>query len=371
MYFMENTDPVKQEFITQLEDRLAEFLPVDISDDAVVSIQEVIKGNDQKLTGVSIHEPGSNISPTIYIDEMIEEYRDGADIDMLLDKVANIYTAHRTPPELNFDVTRVTDFESVKDMLVTKVVNSELSEEFLANVPHKEFGDLSVICQIRLNEIDGNMATITVKDDILKNWDVSFDEVMEIATANDLSLTEPKLVPMQALIMGMMYGEEYEQDTFLPLSAEQDMPMFVLQTSDKINGAKLLNQPEIMEQISEFLGSDYIVLPSSIHESIIVPCNENRFDMQELGQMVRDVNGAEVRPDEILSDHAYVYSKDEKVLTFEKDGEQVTMKFTKEVKKPEPKKEGVKAKLKAGIEKSKALDSKPKAPVKNKEAVLA
>lgn len=374
MYFTENTDPVKQEFINYLEDNIVNFLSDRISDESVLSIQEVVKGNDQKLTGVSIHEPGNNISPTIYIDEMVEEYRNGADLDVLMARIADVYMDHRNPEHINFDVSKVTDFENVKEMLVTKVVNSELSSEFLSNVPHKEFGDLSVFCQIRLDELaDGSVASITVKDDILEKWDVSFDEVMEIATSNDVTITEPKLVPMQALITGMMYGDEYEQEGFLPPKEEEPIPMFVLQTSDKYNGAKLLNQPELMEQIAEFLDSDFIVLPSSIHEAIIIPCAENSFSMMELGQMVQDVNGSEVKPEEILSDHAYMYSKAEKVLTFEKDGEQVTMKFTKEVKKAleEPKKEGIKAKLKEGIDKSKAQDSKPKTPKKEKEEVIA
>lgn len=88
--------------------------------------------------------------------------------------------------------------------------------------------------------------------------------------------------------------------------------------------------------------------------------------------MVREVNGTEVKPEEVLSDHPYVYSKDDKVLTFERGGEQVMMKFTKETRKDqeEPQKAGIKAKLKEGMEKSKAMESKPKEIKKEKEAAI-
>jgi len=372
MYFTDNKDPVMQEFINYLEDNIVNFLPEGISENATLSIQEVVKSNDLKQIGVAIHEPLTNVSPTIYVDSMIEEYRDGENIDVLMERIADIYMSHRDPKGLSFDVTQVTDFEIAKDMLVTKVINKELSNKFLENIPHKDFGDLAVICQIRLNEFDGNVASITVKEDMLNQWGKDFDEVMDIATNNDVKVTKPLLVPMQSVITGLMYGEEYMQDNFLPEREELDMPMFVLQTSDKLNGAKLLNQPELMEQVAEFFGSDFIVLPSSIHEAIIIPQGDNHFSISELGQMVQDVNGSEVRPDEILSDHAYVYSKDEKVLTFEKDGEKISMKFTKENKvMDEPKKEGVKAKLKEGMDKSNALKEKPKTVHKQKDISIA
>lgn len=373
MSLSERLEPAMQEFIEHIKDNLTDFLPEGISENATVSIQEVVKGNDQKLIGVAIHEPDRNVSPTIYIDSMMDEYKDGTPIDVLMGRIVDIYMEHRNPNQLNFDVSQITDYENIKDMLVTKAINKDLSSEFLETVPHKEFGDLAIICQIRLNEFEGNVASITVRDDLLRQWGKDFDEVMDVAVGNDLMVTEPKLVPMQAIMSSLMFGEEYEQDSFLPTNEEQGMPMFVLQTSDKINGAKLLNQPELMEQVAEFFDSDFIVLPSSIHEAIIIPQGENAFSLSELGQMVRDVNGSEVNPDEVLSDHAYVYSKEEKALTFEKDGETITMKFTKEAKKQleEPKKEGIKAKLKAGIEKSKEMDTKPKVPKKEQEVSLA
>lgn len=371
MSYIENNDVDKKEFLTYLKSNITDFLPSGISENAKVEIREIVKSNDQMLTSVNIYEPNRNVSPSIYVDEMIDDYKNGASIDVLMSKIVDIYMAHRNPNVLSFDFDKVTDYESIKDMLVTKVINTELSNEFLENIPHKTFGDLAVISQIRLFEQDGDMASITVNDELLEKWDKSFDEVIEIASQNDLKLTEPKLVPMYSVLAGLMYGEEYEQEGFLPSKDDPlSIPMYVLQTSDKLNGAKLLNQPELMDTIAEFFGSDFIVLPSSINESIIIPQGESTFNMAELGQMVRDVNGSEVKPEEILSDHAYVYSKEEKVLTFEKDGETIVMNFTKEAKKEVPKKEGIKAKLKEGIEKSKAQDASIRVPKKSREMSL-
>ena len=69
----------------------------------------------------------------------------------------------------------------------------------------------------------------------------------------------------------------------------------------QMNGASLLLQEDIRKQIGECLGSDYFVLPSSIHEVLILPDN-GMFEVPALNQMVQEVNETQVEPQERLSD---------------------------------------------------------------------
>ena len=55
------------------------------------------------------------------------------------------------------------------------------------------------------------------------------------------------------------------------------------------------------------LGADYYVLPSSVHEVMIVP-DDGGFDSGELEEMVREINATQVAPEEVLSDHIYYYN---------------------------------------------------------------
>ncbi len=352
MYFADYTDPIKKEFIDKLEVYLEDHLPPDISDKATLSITEIIKNNDQKLLALSIHEPDIDANPNIYLDEYIEDYRAGKNIDDILQSIADMYMSCRDPQIRGFDISDITEFDKVANRLVTKIVNTDLNKEFLAVVPHKEFGDLSVFTQVRLDESNGMMASITLRNDILDRWDVAFDDVLDKANENDLKVTQPRLTPMDKIISCMKRLEEYEQDGFLPNPKDVIIPMYVLSTEDKIHGAKLLNQQEIMDKIAEFLNSDFIALPSSIHEVIILPMDRNNMDLNELSMMVKSINGEVLNPTDVLSDHPYVYSKEERCLFFEKDGEQVKMQFTRDTKKEERTK-NIKSKLKEATKKSK------------------
>ena len=57
------------------------------------------------------------------------------------------------------------------------------------------------------------------------------------------------------------------------------------------------------------LEKDLFILPSSVHEIIIVPATDD-IDRKELDNMVKDVNKKELDAIDVLSDHVYYYSRD-------------------------------------------------------------
>ncbi len=71
--------------------------------------------------------------------------------------------------------------------------------------------------------------------------------------------------------------------------------------------------PGILEAVSEKLGYDLFVLPSSIHEIILLQA-ENSSRHKELAEMVAQINQTELAADEVLSSHVYYYSRAEQAL---------------------------------------------------------
>ena len=62
------------------------------------------------------------------------------------------------------------------------------------------------------------------------------------------------------------------------------------------------------ERIAETLGQDYFILPSSIHECLILP-DDGTYERGELERMVREINRRELLPQEVLSDRVYHYDR--------------------------------------------------------------
>ncbi len=87
--------------------------------------------------------------------------------------------------------------------------------------------------------------------------------------------------------------------------------MLVLSNATTQNGASALFYPDVLEKIGEQAGQNFFILPSSIHETLIVP-DDGRFDYQMLESMVKEINAAErVAPEDRLSDSVYHYDSRE------------------------------------------------------------
>ena len=100
----------------------------------------------------------------------------------------------------------------------------------------------------------------------------------------------------------------------MPAPNGYDMQMYIMTNRLGINGAASLMYDHAMEEASKVIGGDYVVLPSSIHEVILLRDDGNR-NYDDLKQMVREINQATVKQDEQLGDSVYHY--DAKTNTFE------------------------------------------------------
>ena len=101
----------------------------------------------------------------------------------------------------------------------------------------------------------------------------------------------------------------------LPDDADSEalQPMYILSNSGKVNGATCILYDGLLSQIAERLKSDFILLPSSIHEVILVPVDQCE-ELCTFSSMVAEVNETQLTDEEILSDHAYYYERSKGVL---------------------------------------------------------
>lgn len=72
-----------------------------------------------------------------------------------------------------------------------------------------------------------------------------------------------------------------------------------------------------MDQAAEKLGGDFYILPSSIHEILLVPDNGDKA-ADDLRDMVREVNATQVSPEEKLTDNVYHYDSKEHIFELAK-----------------------------------------------------
>ena len=299
---MGETKLVGKAFGDEILRRLVETAEQDCS----VSFEQVDKNNSQKREGIVIRTKGSRLSPVFYLDVMYEQYLQGMSLDELIEGIWKFYWDEASKQQ--FDVNDFMDWSRVKSRLFLRVVSTEMNREALETTIHKEILDLSAVVYVRLDHPSGDgIASVSIRKEHLMLWQQCEEDVYAIASQNTRQ-ENISFVSITNSISGMLSEEERElllDDKRMAMES----PLFVLTNEAKLFGAVCMLLPEVMDQIVDKKEDDLYLLPSSIHEILILKTSELN-DPLRLQHMVQDINEMQVPIEQRLSNHVYRYSKE-------------------------------------------------------------
>ncbi|MBE5878883.1 MAG: hypothetical protein E7288_02760 [Lachnospiraceae bacterium] len=296
------------EFAETIREELEELM----KQETKVSIHSITKNNGVVLHGITIYAESRNISPTIYLEEFYHEFLKGKKISEIVREIHGIYV-NDTYKE-NIDISFFTEFEKAKETIIYKLVNYEKNKTLLEEVPHVRYLDFAIVflCMVQSREL-GN-ATILIRNSHLTLWQKSEEEIYKIALENTPRLLPPDLRTMEE-ILGELYSFSQEEDEVLLTEQIGQTGMYVLSNEKRLCGAAAILYPDVLRNFAEEQGTDIIILPSSVHEVILITA-KNGYDRENLKQMVTEVNETQVDAQEVLSDGVYLYLlKEDKVIS--------------------------------------------------------
>ena len=312
-----------EEFMDYVQKGIKDYLPEKYSD-SQVNVSEVVKNNDTKLHALTVTSPEGNVAPTIYLEQFYGDYMDGHDMSDVLEEIARVRIDHEVGQDM--DVSRITDYSQVENRITARLINAEKNAEYLADKPHKEMDDLAIVYSISLGEHEGGNMSVAITDNLIKNYGVTVDDIHEAAIRNMEEISPSSFKSMGQVMVEIM-GDDFPAELMPP----DDGAMYVLSNSSRLFGASALLDEKVMGDISEKLG-DFYILPSSVHETIIVPKREG-MELSELENMVKEVNSTQVAEQEQLSDHVYAYdSETHEIYRADKEAERQAAKEAVQVK---------------------------------------
>mgnify|MGYP000083303884 FL=1 len=311
-----------RDFVEQVKEQIQDFLPEKFAD-AAVEVNQIVKNNDCVLDGLMVRTEESNIAPTIYLNPYFEQIQDGAELDDVLAQIASVY-------------------------------------------------------QILMDKTGEGTATITITDNLMDGYGITLEELHDQALQNMDTLQPHSFKGMNETVAEMIavdiareqnVGMDEAKEMAMQMMSDIPDTMYVLTNDTKVNGAAAILNDDIRQEIAEKVG-DFYMLPSSIHETLIIP-KDAGMEFKELEQMVQEVNQTQVAPGERLSDHVYEYdAKEHELFRSDRAEERAKQKEEKgdnrhervSVKEKLAEKKDAVIKMNAGKEHS--------APEKKKEAVI-
>lgn len=270
-----------------------------------VKLNDVMKNNGVVLRGITLMQDDSNISPTIYLNPYYDAYENGdTTLGTVIDEVIDTY--ERNKINRSIDMKFFLNYETVRSRIIFKLVNTEKNRELLRDVPYIPFHDLSIVFQCLVSEERFGNASILIHNVHLQLWKVNARELYECALENTPLLQGYELADMNTVLeemkaLGGIDDEEIED-------MQQEVPMYVLSNKSRINGASCILYKDILKDFAMVVDKDLYVLPSSIHEVILLP-SDGTQESEQLKEMVREINQSQVEKEEVLSDSVYYYRR--------------------------------------------------------------
>lgn len=288
-----------QQFVCAVERKVKQQM----TDGMTACIRSTTKNNGKKRIGIMVSEEGSNVSPTIYLEEYFEQFQKHKSIDIVVKNILRLYREVRV--EHTWEMSMLQSFSKTRQKIVYKLIHAEENKELLKTIPHVLYLDLAIVFYILLDISESGTAIILITNDIMKTWKIEKELLYTTAHENTKKILPAEFQTMRSMVAELL-GEGNQMEN------GEDF-MYVLTNEIRSFGAACILYDELLEDIGKRLGENYYVLPSSVHEVIIVPESKspNRLDLED---MIEEINDTQVEEEEILSYRAYYFSRKEKRL---------------------------------------------------------
>lgn len=291
-------------FAKSVAERIKDYLPLE-NDDVKFAITEKRTNNGGIKVCICFKKEGRDITPLISVEPFYEDIRNGKPLDEVMQNIAS-YVQQEMGRDIPNNSQVFLDYDNMKDHIGLRLVNTKVNQKMLDALPHQKIEDLSLIPVIRFLSTEGNyVAKIT--NQLMETWGVSADTLFEKAKENAERVQSPVLQGFESIICERFTGEKTNLLATGIREGHQEEIMYVLSNKDGIDGASSMACPSVMEKINGIFPGGFYILPSSIHEVIIIP-KEDKSPV-ELGRIVREVN-VNLNKEEFLSDRVYEYNKE-------------------------------------------------------------
>lgn len=267
-----------------------------------ISFRDLERNNGIKEEGMEVREKGSTAAPVLHLDELYEICCKSGSMESAVSRALKLL--EEKPPA---DIGAVPKtWEAAKGRIRAELVHYDWNRKTLKSIPHRKFLNLAVAYRVELPEMGGFHAGIRINSRLMELWG-AMEEQLHRAAMENLE-NEPYSIKPIVELLGGMAG--------IPAGAMRELPEEVTKQHVLANegcryGAAGMLRKDLMEGFAEQAGGSFYILPSSIHDLILLP-DDGSVNAECLKEMVQEVNKSVVTREEWLSEDVYYYDCEER-----------------------------------------------------------
>lgn len=276
-----------------------------------IVIENITKNNNQELKALIFVNENSKLSPTIYLNSYYEKYSFDNTLNEICNDILGIYNNSindENKPKIVID--DMVDYNKIKSKICFKLINLEKNKSLLSKIPYMTFNDLAIVFYININDINDStkeIGTILIKNELFKQWNITLTDLYNDAYNNTKIIFNNTIKTMYDVVLNIASNNNIKLTDLIMDDLDQ-APMYVAGNTTNINGAVCILYNDLLMDFANHIDSDFYILPSSIHEVILIPENDE-LDPKELQEMVSTINVSEVPVEDVLSDSIYKFDR--------------------------------------------------------------
>lgn len=307
-----------QDFITESRNVAGACLINKGINDAEIKDAEIVKSNDVRLHGIVIIRKGAAAGINVYIDDLFTRYEQGEELSGLMEEVSSrcIDAVNTTVPPIPTESSFRLD--NVRNRLTVRLLDVRSNRSYMQDRPYIDAGNgLVMVVQINAEEKITSEWIITVTNNLMDSIGCTREQLLTAALSNTIRLEPPVMMRLKDFVFSDEQVNLFEEPG--QLKGREHESAYMLTNTSRFKGAAVLFYPGIMARTADVLGCGYYVLPSSVHELIIIP-DSMGMTIRAMTDMLHHGNESYVDEEEFLSDRVFHYDPFEGLLRIASNG---------------------------------------------------
>ena len=251
----------------------------------------------------------SKMSMAFRLKEIYQSVEDGEDIDHAVYKMVNTIEDNISfVKEKEQDVKSfISDYEKVKDNTYLRLIPGD--SPILKSTPHRMIEDMALVVNVHLDSFsdEHGKSCVVVTKPLMEMYGI--DEAQLFADAEKNSLANEPIVfkPLLDMVKDLISNED------IPNPEDVGIVTYIATNQSGFQGAAVAGYPDFCEKAAEAIGGSFYMLPSSVHEFILIK-DDGTPKAKDLNRMIKNVNETVLEPRDVLAAQCYHYDAKAKVL---------------------------------------------------------
>lgn len=279
--------------------------------------QDMKQVNRSNYHGLILHDPLADISPVINLDEIYGRYlhavntisgdhKDIRALDKILIEMKDLID-QALSEKSEFSRDDIVNFEKQKHNIVFRLVNKNMLETTMKNIPYKVvIDDIVMIWAIIVQNNGNRIASVTITKELMEYLGTNERELEQLGFENT-----SRIFPLEMIDL---YDAVSDVFSILKLLKIDDgffgsNNHIMVTTKQQTNGACALLYKDTLTNLAEKFDDDVIIFPSRCHEVICAP--SHMFSIEDAYLMMSKINWTTKSENEndLLSENVLIYQR--------------------------------------------------------------